>query len=362
MKSFLTLFGLLGFGGLVIATVAFLYQQAQPQVPTYETVAVTRRTLVDKVIASGSIVPRQEVAIKPQVRGVVESLFVTPGEVVKAGDAIARIRVLADPLEVNRAEFELKKAQLELKGTTEELRITRELYHKGSSSVRELNERQLQHDIAQANMQSAQNNLELIRAGVSKSLTHTATVVRATIQGMILDRPVEEGNFVIESNAFNEGTTVVTIADMRDLLFKGMVTESEAGRLRPGMPLDVTIGALAGERLHAVLEFIAPKAQADDNGSVTFEIHAALHLRPERVLRAGYSATADIVFAHHPDTVAISERHLIFRDGKPFVRVEVSPGQSELRPVTTGISDGLYIEITSPNLREGDRLVVPSPS
>jgi HlyD family secretion protein len=241
------------------------------------------------------------------------------------------------------------------------LRITRELHRKGSSNVRELNERQLEYDIAQANLLSAQNNLELIRAGVSKSLTHTATVVQATIPGMILDRPVEEGNFVIESNAFNEGTTVATIADMRDLLFHGMVTEMEAARLRLGMPLDVTIGALASERYRAVLEFIAPKAQTD-NGSITFEIHAALHLPPARVLRAGYSATADIVFARHTDVVAVSERHLIFRDGKPFVRVEVEPGRTELRPVTTGLSDGLYIEITSSNLQAGDRLVVSSSS
>lgn len=361
MKTFVTVFALVLFFGLVGGTVVFLYQQAQPHAPTYHTTTVTRRTIVDKAMATGSIVPRKEIAIKSQVRGVVETLFVKPGQIVSAGDAIARIRVMADPLEVNRAEFELKKAQLEHKGAAEELRVTQELLKKGSSNVRELNERQLRYDIAQANVQSAQNNLELLRAGVSKSLSHTATLVQATIAGMVLDRPVVEGNFVIESNAFNEGTTVVTIADMQNLLFKGMVTETEAGRVHEGMPLEVTIGALVEDRYEARLEFISPKATTED-GSIKFEIHAALRLPPNRAVRVGYSATADIIFARRTNVVAVPERHLIFREGKTFVMVEVAPDISELREVTTGISDSVYIEITSRNLQEGDRIVTTSES
>jgi HlyD family secretion protein len=359
MKTPLAVLGLLLFLGLVGGTLVFLYQQAQPLTPTYQTTTVTRRTIVDKAIATGAIVPRKEIAIKSQVRGVVETLFVQPGQLVNAGDAIARIRVIANPVEVNRAEFEFKKAQLELKAATEELRLTQALFKKGSSNIRELNERQLRYDIAQANVHSTQNNLELIRAGVSKSLPHTATLVRATIAGMLLDRPVEEGNFVIESNTFNEGTTVATVADMQNLLFKGMVTETEAGRLHEGMTLDITIGALADERFEATLEFISPKA-TNAEGSVTFEIHAALRVQPDRVVRAGYSATADIIFARRVDVVAIPERYLIFREGKTFIMVEVAPDISELREVTTGISDGIDIEITSHNLWPGDRLVSTS--
>ena len=361
MKTLVTVFVLVSFFGLVGGTVVFLYQQAQPHAPTYQTVTVTRRTIVDKAIATGSVVPRKEIAMKSQVRGVVETLFVKPGQLINAGDTIARIRVMADPLEVNRAEFELKKAQLEVKSAADELRITQELFKRGSSNVRELNERQLRYDIAQANAQSAQNNLELLRAGVAKSSAQTATLVRATIAGMILDRPVEEGNFVIESNAFNEGTTVATIADMQNLLFKGMVTEIEAGRVHEGMSIEVAIGALAEERYEATLEFISPKANTDD-GSIKFEIHAALRLPPNRAVRVGYSATADIIFARRPDVVAIPERHLIFREGKTFVLVEVAPDISELRQVATGVSDGIYIEITSHNLQEGERIVITSES
>lgn len=361
MKAFLAVLALVAFCGLVGGTLVFLYRQAYPPPPVYQTTVVTRRTIVDKALATGAIVPRKEIAIKSQVRGIVEALFVKPGQEVKAGDALARIRVLADPLEVNRAEFELKKAQLELQGAAEELHLTQELMKKGASNVRELNERQLRYDIAQANVQATQNTLELRRAGVARSSAQTATLVRATIAGMVLERPVAEGDLVIESNTFNEGTTVVSIADMQNLLFKGMVTESEAGRLREGMALDITIGALASERFEATLEFIAPKANTTD-GSIKFEIHAALRLRPDRVVRAGYSATADIIFARHTDVVAIPERHLLFRDGQTMVMVEVAPRVTELRTVTVGISDGMYIEITSPNVQAGDRLVLTTGS
>jgi HlyD family secretion protein len=359
MKMTLVVLVVLIFLGVVGATVVFLYQQSQPLSPPYETMRVGRRTIIDKAIATGSVVPRKEVAIKPQVPGILETLFVQPGQQVKAGDALARIKVVVDPLEVNRAEYNLKKAQLEYEAAKEELRVTKELLKRGSSNARELNDRQLQFDIARANVQAARSNLELIRAGVSKSAEHTATVVRATVDGMILDRPVEEGNFVIESSGFNEGTTIATVADMQHLLFKGMVTEIEAGRLQEGMPLEITIGALPDERFTATLEFISPQANTDD-GSVKFEIRAALNLPPAQLVRAGYSATADIIFARHDDVVAIPERHLVFSEGKMFILLEVAPDISEWREVTTGISDGMYIEITSDNLHEGDRLVVPS--
>lgn len=361
MKNFLLVLIVLLFLGVVGGTMAFLYQQSQPPPTAYQTVTVVRRTIVDKAIATGSIVPRKEIAIKPQVRGVLDALFVKPGQQVKAGDRLARIKIIADPLEVNLAQYELKKAQLELSGTAEALRITQELAKKGSSNVSELNERQLQYDIAKAHVRSAQSHLELISAGVTKSAGPTATLVEATIDGTVLDRPVEEGNFVIESSSFNQGTTIVTIADMRSLLFKGMVTEIEAGRLYEGMSLAVTIGALASEQFAATLEFVSPKANTQD-GSVKFEINAALHVEPAQVLRAGYSATAEIVFSRYEDVLAIPERGLVFRAGKVFVMLEAIPGPPESREVRTGISDGMYIEITSDNLHVGDRIVISSGS
>ena len=262
--------------------------------------------------------------------------------------------MIVNPLELNRAEHELAAAKLQRQRTLEDLQFSEKLLERGAVTEFELNQRRLAHETAREEVESAQANLELIREGVAKSTTHTATRVTATIAGMVLDRPVEEGDFVIDANPFNEGTTIVTIADMKSLLFKGKVEEAQAGRLTEGMPLGIEIGALEDERFEATLEFISPKVETEE-GSVKFEVRAALHANMDRMVRAGYSATAEIVFARRENVLSMLERDLVFQGDEIFVDVEVGENKFDRREIETGISDGLYIEIRS-GLNERDKV------
>lgn len=245
---------------------------------------------------------------------------------------------------LNQAQSQLASARINLRNAERELQRQQRLFSEKLISESEYNRFMLTYELQVEAVKAAENNVSLIREGSTASADQTSNLVRATVSGMVLDVPVKEGVFVIETNTFNEGTTIATIADMTDLIFEGWVDESEVGKLREGMELVLNIGALEGETFTAELEYISPKG-VEDQGTINFEIRAAIRLNDDLFLRAGYSANADIILDQREQVLAINEGNLLFVDGGTFVEVAVGPQRFERRSVSTGISDGINIEI-----------------
>ncbi|SDL36542.1 HlyD family secretion protein [Catalinimonas alkaloidigena] len=330
----------------MLGTGYFLYQkQAEPPV-TYQTDSLFVTNIVKKTVATGSIVPRREIELKSQVPGVIATLFVEAGAQVKEGDPIAKIRIIPDVVQVENAQNRLKTAQINLKNAERELERNKTLFEQKVISEQEFRSFQLDYNLREQELEGAENNLELIKNGASKNSQNVSNIVRSTVTGMVLDVPVEEGSFVIESNSFNEGTTIASVADMNEMIFEGQVDESEVGKLKEGMDLVLKVGALETETFNAKLEYIAPKG-IEEEGAIQFEIRAAVNLKEGTFLRAGYSANADIVLDKRDKVLAIKESNLQFDNGKPFVEVMTAPQQFEKRPVKVGLSDGINIEVVS---------------
>lgn len=353
----LILFGAVGLTALVfIGTAVFLYAKSLESPVVYRTEQPFVTDIVKKTVATGKITPRREIAIKSQVSGVVETIFVQPGQRVDKGDLLAKIEIIPDMERLNSAELQLETARINLKNAERELERVRKLFAQKLVSETELNKYELDYALQKETASSAIDNVALIREGASKKTGMISNQVKATADGTVLDVPVKEGTFVIETNTFNEGTTIASIADMTDMIFEGRVDESEVGKLREGMELVLNIGAVE-EPFNAQLEYISPKG-VDDQGTIKFEIRAALKLGEGHGLRAGYSANADIVLDRRKAVRAINERNLIFDGGKTWVEVEVAMQQFERREVRTGLSDGINIEILN-GLDENEHIKVP---
>ncbi|UCF93300.1 MAG: efflux RND transporter periplasmic adaptor subunit [Desulfobacterales bacterium] len=332
---------------LFVGTIVFLYNKSREKPVVFETAQPFVTSIIEKTVATGSVVPRKEIEIKPQVSGIVEKLYVEPGDRVQKGDLIAKVKIIPDMVSVNNAEARVNKAELNLKDSRRECERRKNLYKKGIIAESEFLKYDLAYNNAQEELEAALNNLNLIREGVAQKYGDTTnTLIRSTIKGMVLDVPVEEGNFVIETNTFNEGTTIASVADMGEMIFKGKVDESEVGKIEPGMDLILTIGAIEKEKYDAVLEYIAPKG-AEEKGAIQFEIKAKIKLKASYFIRAGYSANADIVLDRRDNVLAINESLLQFASDKPFVEVETAPQQFEKRPIQVGLSDGIKIEVVS---------------
>jgi HlyD family secretion protein len=345
---------------LFAGTLYYLWSKADTPPVVYETRTPRRADIVQKTVATGSVVPRKEVAIKPQVSGIVERLHVEPGQRVRRGELVATIRIIPDMVRLSAAESRVKQAEIGLDDAEREHARNRRLFADGIIPETELRRRAVVLDQAREELDAAREAVELIRRGASARMGQSSnTLVRATIDGTVLEVPVEEGNSVIEANTFNDGTTIATIADMSQLIFKGRVDESEVGKIRPGMTLLLTIGALENERFEATLEHIAPKGVEKD-GAIQFEIRAALAQKEGVEVRANLSANADIVLDSRDDVLAIDEALLQFEDGKPFVEVETAPQKFEKRAIETGLSDGIVIEVVK-GLSEKDRVKDSSP-
>jgi HlyD family secretion protein len=223
----------------------------------------------------------------------------------------------------------------------------------------EFNQFKLALALKQQELETAQSNRELIKEGASKRTGKVSNVVASTVNGMVLDVPVKEGSSVIEANNFNEGTTIASIADMGDMIFQGRVDESEVGKLTEGMPVSITVGALGEQRLEGKLEYIAPKGK-EKEGTIEFEVKAAVTLKPDVVVRANYSANADIILDTRKNALAIEEGLVTFERGKTFVEVEVAPQRFARREVRLGISDGINVEVLS-GLDQKTRIKKPRP-
>jgi HlyD family secretion protein len=329
---------------LFVGTGVFLYKKSEEKPVVYEIDKPFKTDITLKTVATGAIKPRKEVAVKSQVSGVVEKIHVEPGQIVKQNDLLARIRIIPNIVNVNRAQSELNQAEINFKNAQTERDRQKQLHDQKIISDMEFQRFETDYNLAQESLNSARNNLQLVREGASRQSGQVSNEVRATSSGMVLDVPVEEGSFVIESNTFNEGTTIVSIADMNDMIFEGTVDESEVGKIKEGMELLMTVGAIENEPFTATLEYISPKG-LEEEGAIKFEIRAAVNLKEDQFIRAGYSANADIVLDERRNVLAVKESDLIMEDDQVFV--EVHKGEQEFTKVLikTGLSDGINIEV-----------------
>jgi len=345
-------FRFLGIAILIVAfagTLFFLYNKSKKKVDFYENKNPFYSDVVMKTVATGSVVPRYEIEIVPQVSGIIDELFVEPGDRISKNQVVARIKIIPDMVTLNAAETRVNRAKISFEDAKIDYERQEKLFDKNVISYEEFKTAKVGYDSAKEELSAAENNLELIKNGVTKKAeTATNTLVRSTIDGMVLDVPVKEGNSVIQANTFNAGTTIASVADMSDIIFEGKVDETEVGKIREGMPIELEIGAIDKEKFEASLEYISPKG-VEENGAIQFEIKANVHLKEGQFIRAGYSANANIVLERKDSVMVIPEGLLQFDDDSSFVEVNTGTAEApsyEKRTVKTGLSDGINIEIT----------------
>lgn len=347
-KVIITLVVLLVLAGFAY-TLYFLFEKSKEQPIVYNTETATVGNVIKKTVATGSVVPRNEILIKPQISGVIEEIFVEPGEYVKEGDRLARIKIVPNMVAINTAENRVSRAKIARDNAQIDYDRNKKLYDSGVIAYAEFQAFDLALKNAVQEVEASEDNLLIVTEGVAKSMgTGSNTTVRATGSGMVLDVPVKEGNSVIEANNFNEGTTIASIADMEDLIFEGKVDESEVGKIREGMELIMTIGAIEGESFTAELEYIAPKGE-EENGAIQFAIRAAVLLKEEQFIRAGYSANADVVLDRRDSVMVLSESLIQYEDDgtTAFVEIETGDQDFEKRAIEVGLSDGIITEVVS---------------
>jgi HlyD family secretion protein len=331
-----------------IGTMVYLYKQSKPVQEHIETAALQRRDIINKTVATGTIVPDNQVTLRPRVSGIVEEVFVKPGDKIKPGQAVARIRVVPSMAQLNAAQSQVEQARLSFRDAQRNLKRDQELYARSAIAAVQLQNSELAAERAKIDFETAENNLEIIREGASrKGAAEANTTVRSAIGGMVLSVPVERGFSVIESNTFNEGSAIAEIADMSKMVFKGQVDETEVGKIRAGMPLRLTIGAIDYAVFDATLRYISPKG-SKEAGAVLFDIEADVALIDSLFVRAGYSASADIVLASADSVLTVEERNIIFEDGRRYIELQKDSLVFEKTEISTGLSDGIYAQILSP--------------
>jgi HlyD family secretion protein len=355
MKKFFKITGLILLAFIFIGTLGFLYKKSQPKPEIFEVKNPEITNIIKKTVATGSVEPRKEIEIKPQVSGIIDELYVEAGTMVKKGDVLARVNIIPDMVNLNMAESRVNRAKLSFEDAKINFDRQTSLFEKDVISKEEYQKAQLAYNSAREEVESAENNLDLIRKGVTKSSAKTTnTLIRSTIEGMVLDVPVKVGFSVIQANNFNAGTTIAIVADMNDMIFIGKVDETEVGKIKEGMNIELTIGAIDNEKFNAVLKYIAPKGKIE-NGAIQFEIKADLLLKKDQFIRSGYSANANIVLDKRDSVLTIPEGMLKFEKDSAFVEIEKGEQKFEKRYVKTGISDGINIEITE-GLTKADKV------
>ena len=333
---------------IFIGTFVFLWQKSQPKEVVYNEFTPQLDSIQKTIIITGKIEPRNEVNVKPQISGIIAELYKEPGDFVKAGDVIAKVKVIPDMNQLSSAEMRVRLADINLKQAQTDFNREENLYNQKLVSADEYDKSKQALNQAKHEKMAAEDALEVIRDGVSKSNANaSSTLIRSTISGVILDIPVKVGNSVILSNTFNDGTTIATVANMNDLIFRGNIDETEVGQLVNGMNMKITIGALQDLKFDAALEYISPKA-VESNGANQFEIKAAVKLVEGGKIRSGYSANAEIVLARADKVLSIPESAIEFSGDSTFVYVIKGEGKEksyERTQVETGLSDGVNIEI-----------------
>ncbi|NDW13126.1 efflux RND transporter periplasmic adaptor subunit [Bacteroides sp. 214] len=348
MKKFfkIALLVLLAFGFLW--TFVFLYNKSKPKVVVYEIVKPAVGDLEKSTVATGKVEPRDEILIKPQISGIVDVVYKEAGQKVKKNEVIAKVKVIPELGQLNSAESRVRLAGINLKQAETDFGRSKKLFEDKLISKEEFEKAEVSFKQSNEEYENAKDALDIVKEGITqKTASYSNTMIRSTIDGLILDVPIKEGNSVIMSNTFNDGTTIATVANMNDLIFLGKIDETEVGRLHEGMPVKLTIGALQNYKFDAVLEYISPKG-VEENGANQFEIKAAVHVPDTVVIRSGYSANAEIVLANAENVLTIPESTLEFSGDSAFVWIMTDsvPEQKFVRRnIKIGMSDGIKIEV-----------------
>ena len=358
MKKVLLILLLIVFILGAFGAASYFINSNKKSIETFETVTPFTSTIIKKTVAAGTVIPEDEVEIKPQISGIIEKIFVEEGDKIKTGDLIARIKVVPNEQSLNSAKNRIQNSQIVLDNAKISYDRNKTLFDKGIISSQDFERAELAYDQAKQEVRNAQSDLQIIKKG-SVGGTAANTNIRATVSGTILVIPVKEGDQVIESNTFNAGTSIATIADLGKMIFEGKVDEAEVGKLKPNSELKVSLGAIENKEFDAKLTFVAPKG-IEESGAVQFKIKADVNLDDNYFIRAGYSANASIELEKKEDILVIDEGLLRFdakNDDKPYVEIEIGEQKFEKKFIELGISDGKNIEILS-GLKEGDKIKV----
>ena len=344
---------------LILGSFVFLYKKSKAKPTTYQTESPEITDIVKKTVATGSIVPRQSVEVKPKVTGVLSDLYVDAGAIVKKDQPLGKVQIIADAQALNSAQAQLTNANITLDNAKRELAREEGLFKQGVVAEQELQKFRTDYALAKESVTSATSNLQLVKEGATRSGGKTSNViVTATVDGMVIDVPVKVGFSVIQANSFNPGTTIATIANMNDIIFDGRVDEAEVAKIKEGMKLQIKVGAIENDKLDGKLTFIAPQGKLID-GAIQFEIKADVANKPGLTLRANYSANADIVLDEKKQVLAIREALVQYdKDQKPYVEVETTPQTFVRRDVQLGLSDGIHVEVKS-GVTKTDKIKIP---
>ena len=350
-----------GIGAIILGflfSMAYYIKTNSRSAITYETSKLSKQTIEEKIVATGSVVPEDEVNIVPQISGIIDEIFVEEGDEVVAGDLLAKIKVVPNEQSLNSAEGRVKTARIVLNNSTKEFERNKKLFDKGVISEQDFNSVELRYNQDQQNLENALSDLQIIRLGSVGGSALTNTNVRSTVSGTVLQVPVKEGDQAIEANTFNPGTTIATVADLNKMIFEGRVDEGEVGKLEIGMDLKISLGAIEEKEYDAKLTLIAPKG-IEVAGAIQFKIEGEVFLDDEYVVRAGYSANATIITNVKKDILSINESLLQFDNStkKPFVEVQISGQKFERKDIELGISDGVYAEVLG-GVSESDNIKI----
>ena len=373
MKRSITIITLIVIAILFGGSLYYLYKKNAEDPVVYKTETASTQTIVKKTVATGSIVPKEEVLIKPNISGIIDEIFVEAGDVIKSGDLIAKVKVVPNVSSltsaknnINSSKTQVEAARLALENEKNIYNRQKALFDKGVISANEFDNAQLTFDQAQqrynqekVSLVAAQQNFDIIKTGTTRGLGASAnTEIRATVSGMVLDVPVKTGNQVIEANNFNDGTTIAILADVDKMIFEGKVDESEVGKITENLPLEITVGAIENKKFDAILDYIAPKG-VEVNGAIQFEIKGTLNKKDTTFIRAGLSANASIILAKVDSVMALKEALVQF-DSKtqaPFVEVETGDQKFERKDIELGISDGIFVEVKN-GINKDDKIKV----
>ena len=348
MKKYLKITLLVVVAAIFIGTFIFLYQKSKPKTTVYETITPEIADLEKTTVSTGKVVPRDEVLIKPQISGIISEVYKEAGQTIKQGEVIAKVKVIPELGQLNSAESRVRVAEISTAQAETDHERIKKLYNDKLISREDYEKSEVEIKKAREELQTAKDALEIIKEGITKnSASFSSTLIRSTIDGLILDVPIKVGNSVIMSNTFNDGTTIATVANMNDLIFKGKIDETEVGRIHEGMPVKLTIGALQNLTFDAELEYISPKG-VEENGANQFEIKAAVHAPDSVQIRSGYSANAEIVLQRAQKVLAVPEGIIEFSGDSTFVWVmtdSIPEQKFERRQIKTGMSDGIKLEI-----------------
>ena len=348
MKKYLKITLLVVVAAIFIGTFIFLYQKSKPKTTVYETITPEIADLEKTTVATGKVEPRDEVLIKPQISGIISEVYKEAGQTIKQGEVIAKVKVIPELGQLNSAESRVRVAEISTAQAETDHERIKKLYNDKLISREDYEKSEVEIKKAREELQTAKDALEIIKEGITKnSASFSSTLIRSTIDGLILDVPIKVGNSVIMSNTFNDGTTIATVANMNDLIFKGKIDETEVGRIHEQMPIKLTIGALQNLTFNAILEYISPKG-VEENGANQFEIKAAVHAPDSVQIRSGYSANAEIVLQRAQKVLAVPEGIIEFSGDSTFVWVmtdSIPEQKFERRQIKTGMSDGIKLEI-----------------